>query len=91
MRKTMLVLVATLGAAAMSAAPAHAARDNPGTPGERSCFGHTLAHTAQEERVHTSNYEGLGGYLRYQREFGLDWTMEHVLAEARWWCSGAGL
>jgi hypothetical protein len=91
MRKTIVVAVATFGVAAMGAAPAHAARDYPGTPGEKSCFGQTLAHTAQEVRVHTSNYEGLGGYLRYQREFGLDWTMEDVRAEARWWCSGAGL
>jgi hypothetical protein len=73
------------------AAPAHAVRDETGVPGERNCFGQQMAHVAQEERIHTSGYEGIGGYLRYQREFGLDWTLEDVRDEVRWWCTyGAG-
>jgi hypothetical protein len=71
------------------AAPAQAA--DLGTPGEGSCSGQTLAWRAQQERAYTTNYDGLAGYLRYQREFGLDWTMQHVKAETSWWCSGAGL
>jgi hypothetical protein len=93
MRRKMAVAAATFGIATIGiAAPTQAAE--LGTPGTKSCAGHTMAYIAQElqdESWLDKNLRGIGGYVRYQNSYGLDWTVADVRSAVAWWCSGAGL
>lgn len=90
MRRTTAAAAATLGLVVIGmAAPAEAAREH-GTPGTKSCTGHAMAYTAQ--KLHDwswldPNMSGIGGYVRYQNRYGLDWTVADVRSAIDWYCS----
>lgn len=90
MRRTTAAAAVTLGLVVVGmAAPAEAAREH-GTPGTTNCKGQATAYTAQ--KLHDQswldpNMSGIGGYLRYQNSFGLDWTVADVHAAIDWYCA----
>lgn len=92
MRKTTTAAAVVLGIAATTiAAPAQAARDQHGTPGTNSCWGHAMAYTAQKwhgESWLPQSMSGIGGNLRYQNQYGLDQTVADVRSAIEWYCGG---
>lgn len=90
MRRTTASAAVTLGLVVIGmAAPAEAAREH-GTPGAKNCTGQATAYTAQ--KLHDQswldpNMRGIGGYLRYQNSFELDWTVADVHSAIDWYCA----
>ena len=91
MRRTTAAAAATLGLVVIGmAAPAEASRGEHGTPGTKNCSGQAMAYTAQklhDESWLDPNMSGIGGYVRYQNRYGLDWTVADVRSAVEWYCS----
>jgi hypothetical protein len=50
-----------------------------------------IAQELQDDYWLDKNLRGIGGYVRFQNSWGLDWTVADVHSAVTWWCSGAGL